>query len=139
MLFAAPVFAASPYGRWQTISDTDGQPRALVRLEPTANGGVRGVVLGSLRAEEDPNRVCDKCPGPRKGRKIAGMEILWGLSPVEGQPLLWRGGTVIDPDTGGVYSARLTLSPDGKSLTLRGYLGVAALGRSQTWRRAEGP
>jgi uncharacterized protein (DUF2147 family) len=31
----------------------------------------------------------------------------------------------------------MTLSEDGQSLTVRGYVGLALCGRSQTWSRAQ--
>jgi uncharacterized protein (DUF2147 family) len=123
-------------GTWHTISDVNGKPRGIVRIEQLADGGLRGVAAGSLVAGEDPNQVCAKCPGGKKNKPLVGMEILWGLKPVKGKPGQWAGGQVLDPDSGNIYSARLGVSPDGQTLTLRGFLGVAALGRSQTWKRA---
>ncbi len=129
---AAPQAA----GTWHTISDVDGKPRGIVRIEQAADGGLRGVAAGTLVPGEDPNQACVKCPGAKKNKPLMGMEILWGLRPVKGKPGQWADGQVLDPDSGNVYSARLTVSPDGQKLTLRGFLGVSVLGRSQTWMRA---
>ena len=37
----------------------------------------------------------------------------------------------MDPRDGTVYRALMELSPDGKQLEVRGYFGIAMLGRSQ--------
>jgi uncharacterized protein (DUF2147 family) len=142
LLIAAIAFAGSAFaapeaaGTWHTISDVDGKPRGIVKIEQAADGTLRGAAAGSLVKGEDPNQVCVKCPGAKKNKPVIGMEILWGLKPVSGKPGQWSGGQVLDPDSGNIYSARLTVSPDGQTLTLRGFIGVAALGRSQTWKRA---
>jgi uncharacterized protein (DUF2147 family) len=49
----------------------------------------------------------------------------------------YDGGTILDPGSGKVYSASMTLSPDGTTLTVRGYLGLSIFGASQTWTRVE--
>ena len=132
---AQGALANDPVGVWRTISDVDGEPRALVRLSAT-NGEVRGVVVGTLREGESPNRVCDRCSGARRNQPIVGMTILWGLRRDPADPTQFTNGSVLDPETGDIYNARLRISPDGQSLQLRGYLMVSLLGRSQTWQRA---
>jgi uncharacterized protein (DUF2147 family) len=62
------------------------------------------------------------------------MEIIKGLKHVEGTNN-YEKGRVIDPLAGKIYDAKVRLNANGKRLTLRGYMGVSALGRSQTWIR----
>lgn len=126
---------ADPAGLWRTISDVDGEPRAIVRLH-IVDGELRGVVVGTLRQSEDRNRLCERCSGSRRNQPIAGMTILWGLHRDRRDPNLFINGSVLDPDSGDVYGARVRLLPDGQSLEVRGFLMVSMLGRSQTWRRA---
>ena len=46
-------------------------------------------------------------------------------------------GKVLDPLSGNIYSTKVRLSNDNRRLSIRGYVGVSALGRSQTWLREE--
>jgi uncharacterized protein (DUF2147 family) len=64
------------------------------------------------------------------------MDVLTGLKHVEGTNN-YEKGKVIDPLAGKIYDARVRLNASGKRLTLRGYIGVSALGRSQTWIRQD--
>jgi hypothetical protein len=41
----------------------------------------------------------------------------------------------MDPRDGSVYRALMQLRPDGMQLEVRGYFGIAMLGRSQMWKR----
>jgi uncharacterized protein (DUF2147 family) len=63
-----------------------------------------------------------------------GLRFLWGLT---GAGREWGGGRVLDPDDGKIYRVKLTLSEDGKTLEVRGYIGISMFGRSQKWVRAE--
>ncbi|MGL6030500.1 MAG: DUF2147 domain-containing protein, partial [Legionella sp.] len=66
-----------------------------------------------------------------KGKKIQGLGFLWGLKD-QGNGV-WDGGSILDPKTGKIYKAKATLQ--GNKLLVRGYIGVSALGRTQTWVR----
>jgi len=45
----------------------------------------------------------------------------------------WSGGTIYDPESGSLYSCVITKDKD--VLNIRGYVGVKALGRTDTWKR----
>jgi uncharacterized protein (DUF2147 family) len=133
---AAPAFAAPrPDGQWRAISDVDNKPAAMIRVQTGPGGALRGWLTASLRGD-NPNRVCDKCQPPRQNQRIVGMEVLWDVAPDPANPLHWTGGQILDPDSGGIYSADVVESPDGNTLTVRGYFINPAIGRTQTWIRA---
>jgi len=48
----------------------------------------------------------------------------------------YENGTILDPKSGKTYKLKGELAEGGKKLKLRGYIGVSALGRNQTWIRA---
>ncbi len=125
--------ADSPVGRWKTIDDETGKPKSVVQIEQTGNGTLSGKVVDILQSDKGPNPLCDKCDGAQKGKPIKGMTILWGLKP-DGTAV-WSGGSVLDPAKGKTYKAKVTLTDGGKKLQMRGYVGIEALGRTQTWIR----
>ncbi|XQA75060.1 DUF2147 domain-containing protein [Xanthomonas sacchari] len=131
--FLAHAADTSPVGRWQTIDDETGKPKSIVQIEQAANGTLSGKVVEILQSNHGPNPMCDKCDGERKGKPIKGMTILWGLKP-DGTAV-WDGGSVLDPAKGKTYKAKVTLTDGGKKLQMRGYIGIEALGRTQTWIR----
>ncbi|UKE49680.1 DUF2147 domain-containing protein [Xanthomonas translucens] len=131
--FVAQAADTSPVGRWQTIDDETGKPKSIVQIEQTGNGTLSGKVVEILQSNHGPNPLCDKCDGAQKGKPIKGMTILWGLKP-DGAAV-WSGGSVLDPAKGKTYKAKITLSDGGKKLQMRGYIGIEALGRTQTWIR----
>ena len=61
------------------------------------------------------------------------MDIIRGVKNSGGA---WSGGTIVDPESGKVYSCSLTVIDGGKRLSVRGYIGVSMFGRSQTWVKA---
>jgi uncharacterized protein (DUF2147 family) len=126
----------SPAGLWTTIDDNSGKPRALVRIVEE-NGVLEGAILKIYPAPgEEVNPRCTACSDARRDEPIVGMTFLSGLRQSPGE-VVWTGGTILDPKTGQVYRSQATLSEDGKTLKVRGYIGVALFGRTQTWVRAE--
>jgi uncharacterized protein (DUF2147 family) len=111
----------------------DGKSLALIKVQ-TVGGEIQGVLAGPLNGDS-PNRICDKCQGDLHNQRITGMKVLWGLKADPSDPLSYKDGSILDPDSGNTYTAMMTESADGKTLTVRGYIGVPALGRTQIWLR----
>jgi uncharacterized protein (DUF2147 family) len=47
----------------------------------------------------------------------------------------YEDGTIYDPQNGKTYDANITFK--GKTLALRGYVGISMFGRTTTWERAQ--
>ena len=124
----------SPTGLWKNMDDVSGKPRALIRITES-NGLLQGKIEKVFPTpSEDPNPKCDKCEGANKNAPVVGLVILSGLTK-EGDEYV--GGQILDPDNGKVYRSKVRLTDDGKTLSVRGYIGVPVLGRSQIWTRQE--
>ena len=121
----------TPVGLWNTISDTDGKPTAVVELR-LVNNELSGVVRELLVAADPDDSVCGKCSGDRKGQHIVGMEILRHMRP-DGDE--WSGGEILDPENGKTYRATMKLTDGGQKLVVHGYIGLPLFGRSQIWVR----
>ncbi len=123
------IAAGSPAGTWTTIDDKTGAKRAVVKL--TVSGGTLNGYIVKVYPQAGDTGICSKCPGAFKGKKIQGIGFVWGLKD-EGNGV-WGGGSILDPKSGKVYKAKMTLQ--GNKLYVRGYVGVSMLGRTQTWVR----
>lgn len=136
LLFALPFacFAqSSAVGRWKTIDDETGKPKSVVEIYKTTNGTLAGKVVEILLSDKGPNPLCDKCTGSNKNKPVKGMVILWNLKADSASA--WSGGRIMDPENGKTYKSKLKLTDNGKKLEMRGYMGIEALGRTQTWIR----
>ena len=126
------AFAQDITGTWKNIDDKTGSSKAILEIRQESNGTFTAKVIKiTPRPGYTPKETCIKCPAPYTNKPILGMDVLTGLKYVEG--LNFNGGKIIDPLSGNIYSMKAKLSPNGKRLNLRGYVGISALGRSQTW------
>lgn len=129
------LYAADPLNNtvWKTIDDKTKQPRALVKF--TENS--KGELSASIQKVLVPSEVekCSKCVGPYKDKALTGLTIIKNLKQVK--PNKYDHGSILDPETGKTYSFNANMSADQKILSGRGYIGISAIGRSQTWHRVQ--
>lgn len=125
-IWVGSVQAQSIAGRWTTIDDNTGKPRSVVEI--IERGGHLYGSIVDLHDRSKVEKVCDKCPDDRKGRRLIGLEIIRDMVRNGDE---WEDGTILDPETGKVYDCKLWVE-DGQ-LKVRGY--VAFFFRTQTWIR----
>lgn len=128
---AASLAAESPAGRWNTIDEKSGKVTSVVEVYDQA-GKLFGKIAGLTEPNDDKGKpkICTKCTGPDKDKPIVGLVILKNLG-ADGDR--FKGGTIMDPEDGKVYTAEMWLE-EGK-LKVRGYLGFFY--RTQTWLKAK--
>lgn len=90
---------------------------------------------GTLVWTNAPDALDEKNPDKNKRKnKIAGTIILKDL--VYTGNGTWENGTVYDPESGKIYSGKITLNKNG-NLNMRGYVGISAFGRTTVWTRVK--
>ena len=121
----------SPVGLWKSIDDETKQAKALIRIVEQG-----GALIGRIEKvlTDKADAVCDLCPDDRKGKPVQGMTILTGLKK-DGDE--WTGGEILDPNNGKLYRAKAKLADGGRKLDVRGFIGIALVGRTQTWLREQ--
>lgn len=134
LMFSGSLFAADLTGTWQSIDDKTGSPKALIEITKAENGTFTGkIVKVTPRAGYTPKTICVDCPAPYTNKPLVGLEIIKGLQHVDNNN--YANGRILDPLAGKMYSLKGRLAANGKRLTLRGYVGISAIGRTQTWIR----
>jgi uncharacterized protein (DUF2147 family) len=132
----------SPVGRWKTVDDATGKVKSIVAIREE-----NGKLYGTIETLFDPpvaHPICYLCSGALKDRPLVGLQVLSGFvhngahqSGSDHPNGEWTGGQVLDPETGKIYRASLSVDAAGKTLRLHGYLVVPVLGRTEHWRRDE--
>lgn len=125
-----PAKSPSPVGLWKTFDDKTGRERAMVRIFEQD-----GQLFGRIERTFTPggeHRLCVPCTDERRNQPIIGLLVIRHLRP-DGDT--YTGGDILDPETGSIYRCKLHVEPGGSRLTVRGYIGISLLGRTQTWRR----
>lgn len=123
-------------GTWRNIDDRTGFAKAVIQINKEADGSYSGTIIRTIpRPDYTPKEFCQNCPAPYTNKPIVGLKVLNGLKADMTHDHNFKDAMILDPLSGKVYKAKARLSADGRRLSMRGYVGVSMLGRSQSWFR----
>ncbi len=132
LIITRPAFAAEAdtvIGEWYTKDS-----KALVQIYKQGdvyNGKI--VWLKEPKNEDGSAKLDTNNPDEaQRGQPIIGLNLVKGFT-YKGKNK-WADGTIYDPDNGKTYKCKMNLSDNG-TLKVRGFIGVALIGRTQVWTR----
>ena len=133
LMFSFSAKSQSVFGKWKTIDDRTGKPKAIIDIY-NKDGLMSGHVVEILEDGKE-DAVCSKCDGEQKDQPILGMTIIEAAKEHDNGE--WKGKKLFDPQQAMTFRCKIWLNPENKDeLMVRGYLTF--IYRTQTWLRVEG-
>lgn len=140
MMISATTASDTIVGKWKTIDDETGKARSIVQIKKAKDGTYFGEIQELLNrtADEDKDPYCTKCKKNdyRYNKRVIGMAIVTKMKASKDLKSA-SGGKILDPKNGKVYGCSMKVIDGGKKMNVRGFLGISALGRTQTWIRVK--
>ena len=135
LLMAASASAAeneadAVLGEWYT--DEDKSIVEIYRLDDKFYGKIAWL-REPCRSDGSERRDIHNPDESRRNGGIIGLQLLSDFQ-YSGRNR-WDKGTIYDPNNGKTYSCKMSLK--GDRLKIRGYVGIAAFGKTIIWRRKE--
>ena len=130
LLMPLALFAGDPdsiLGIWQNSDKS-----VLIKIYKE-NNRYHGSIIKMCSTDKDASKQLD-VNNPDKSlqkRKLVGLVILKDL--IFDGDSTWEEGSIYDPNNGKTYRTKVTLSDDGDTLELRGFIGLSLFGRTEEW------
>jgi len=124
ILAKSPTATTSPLGivgYWETLDNKTNKPAGILKIWRD-HGKFYGKIVKSYT----------ECSSKPSANSSVGKTILRDLQYRKGS---YVNGRIVDPRSGDDYSVRVRVVNNGEALQVRGFLGIALLGKTMVWPR----